>query len=199
MGSGHGRQARPEVKYQEMESRIRARLRLITAPPGAGKTTAILAVASALRRGGFSGFYTEEMRAGGVRTGFKAVTFAGCDAVLADVSFRSGPRVGRYRVDVPQFEKVVVPSIDPNLTGADLFILDEIGKMECLSAYFVDCVRRIIAQNKTLVATVALKGGGLIAEVKKAPGVLIYGLNANNRARLPSDIVQSLRAGNDRP
>lgn len=171
----------------------RARVHLITALPGAGKTTAIKVLASALPAGTFGGFYTEEIRVSGLRTGFRAATFSGRESVLAHVSFTRGPRVGKYRVDVPEFERIAVPEIDPHLADHDLFVIDEIGKMECASEYFVRCVRQILTQGKDLVATVALKGGGLIDEVKSWPEAVLHRLDAGNRERLPHDILHTLR------
>ncbi len=171
-----------------------AQLHLITALPGAGKTTAIKALAAALEGRAFGGFYTEEMRVSGSRTGFRAVTFSGKEAVLAHVSFKSGPRVGKYRVDLPAFEGIAVPEIDPRLVRHDLFLIDEIGKMECASEYFLTCVREILLRGKDLVVTVAAKGGGLIAEIKGAPGAVLHELDARNRERLPADIADALRS-----
>ena len=126
--------------------------------------------------------------------GFRAVTFSGKEAVLAHVSFRNGPRVGRYRVDLPTFERIVVPEIDPGLVGHGLFLIDEIGKMECASAYFLRCVRDILFQGRDLVAAVAAKGGGLIDGIKKRPEAVLHVLDRGNRERLPIDIADMLRS-----
>jgi nucleoside-triphosphatase len=171
-----------------------AQIHLITGLPGAGKTTAIKMLAAALKDVAFAGFYTEEMRVSGNRTGFNAVTFGGREAVMAHVSFKSGPRVGKYRVDLPAFERIAVPEIDPKLVQHELFLIDEIGKMECASEYFVTCVREILAEGRDLVATIAAKGGGLIAEVKRDPRAVLHHLDASNRDRLPLDIAKILRA-----
>ncbi|WP_059751936.1 nucleoside-triphosphatase [Thiobacillus denitrificans] len=45
------------------------------------------------------GFYMEELREAGARTGFRMVDFAGHALTFAHVDF-SGPRVSRYGVDV---------------------------------------------------------------------------------------------------
>lgn len=166
---------------------------MITALPGTGKTTAIKIFASALPPGTFGGFYTEEIRVSEVRAGFRVATFNGRESVLAHVSFKRGPKIGKYRVDVPEFERIAVPEIDLHLANHDLFVIDEIGKMECASEYFVRCVQEILTQGKDLVATVALKGGGLIDEVKSRPDAILHRLDAGNRERLPHDILHTLR------
>jgi nucleoside-triphosphatase len=48
-----------------------------------------------------------------------------------------------------------------------LLIVDEIGKMECLSREFVDKITRLLNGPSTVVATIALKGAGFIRQVKE--------------------------------
>jgi nucleoside-triphosphatase len=177
----------------ENEILHRPRIHLITGSPGAGKTTAVKALASALPPESIAGFFTEEIRESGSRQGFRAITFSGKEMVMAHVSFKSGPRVGKYRVDIPAFDKIVVPEIDPSLTSGNLFVIDEIGKMECFSDYFVQCVRGIVTEGKEVVAAVALKGAGLIEEIKKVPGADLHTLDRTNRDHLPDVILQELR------
>ena len=74
---------------------------LLTGPPGSGKTTALRRATDALRGARrLAGFYTEEIREGGVRQGFRAVTLDGDTYELARVDFRGPARVGRYGVDL---------------------------------------------------------------------------------------------------
>jgi nucleoside-triphosphatase len=135
---------------------------LITGPPGCGKTTMLMRLANGL--GGLrpAGFFTAEIREAGVRQGFRLVGFDGRQGVLAHVDFRGGPRVGRYGVDVAGFEAFLG---ELDLTSPLVFV-DEIGKMECLSPRFVALLRELLDSERTVVATVALKGSGFIAEVK---------------------------------
>src|SRR6266511_633554 len=46
---------------------------------------------------------------------------------------RQKPTIGKYSIHVEEFEKVVLPIIDPAITAVDLYVIDEIGKMELLS------------------------------------------------------------------
>ena len=165
---------------------------LLTGPPGIGKTTVIMRLAEYLADRNIGGFFTNEIREAGQRRGFRATTFAGNSTVLAHVSFRSRDRVGRYGVDVEAFEELVLPEL---ARPCDLFLIDEIGKMECFSARFVAAVRRILGQPRPLVATVALKGGGFIAEAKARPDIQVWELNKSNRDEMPrrfSDAVDRM-------
>ncbi len=66
--------------------------------------------------------------------------------------------------------------------------------MECLSARFVAAVRALLARPTPVVATIALRGGGFIAEVKRAPACRLWDVTAANREALPARIVDWLAA-----
>jgi nucleoside-triphosphatase len=97
-------------------------------------------------------------------------------------------------VDVAGFEKSVVPVLDVDKTDAELFIIDEIGRMECLSERFVAAVRRLFASKKLVLATVAQKGAGLISEIKNYPGTKLFRLTHQNRDKIIAEILQILLA-----
>ncbi len=97
--------------------------------------------------------------------------------------------MGRYGVDVQGFERLL-DSIPWPRRGPGLSIIDEIGKMECFSARFQALVRGILDSGTPLVATVALRGAGLIEEVKLRPGVELLTISARNRDHLPDEIAQ---------
>ncbi|MBA7666135.1 hypothetical protein ES703_74212 [subsurface metagenome] len=62
---------------------------LLTGKPGTGKTS-LIKQAIAGMRGKAGGFYTEEIRSGGVREGFRLVTLDGQDAILAHIDIHIG-------------------------------------------------------------------------------------------------------------
>ncbi len=164
---------------------------LLTGPPGSGKTTVARRVVELLRGRRLAGFYTEEVRGGSGRTGFRLVTLDGRSAPLATAGGARGPRVGRYVVDLAAMEALAVPALEPG-PGADAVIVDEIGKMECLSPAFVDAARRVLTGPVPVLATVARAGGGFIAEAKRLPGVELIALSRENRDRLPADLAARL-------
>jgi len=160
----------------------RPRVLLLTGVPGIGKTTVMRQVAARLPANRLRGFYTEEIRQAGARRGFRLVGFAGDARIIAHVDFPEGPRVGRYGVDVAAVDAATsLLAPDP---AAEVYLVDEIGKMECLSRRFVAAMRALLAGRTPVVATVGLRGGGFVAEVKRSPACLLWQVTRANREDL---------------
>ncbi|MHC4647622.1 MAG: NTPase [Planctomycetota bacterium] len=162
---------------------------LLTGLPGCGKTTAVMKIIANLDPKAIAGFYTQEIRENDTRKGFRWTTLDGAAGILAHVDIRSLFKVGRYAVDIAGFEESVVPVLDPRRTDARLFVIDEIGKMECFSKKFVDVVRCLFDSDRAVLATVAQKGPGLIAEIKAHPHGEIFNLTRQNRDALITRIL----------
>jgi len=131
----------------------------VTGRPGVGKTTLIFKVSNELKARGLNvgGIVTLEVRSGGVRVGFKIVDIqSGAEARLASVSSAVGPRVGKYLVHVENLDAFAVTSILRALEQCDLVVVDEIGPMELKSQKFIDAVRKALASEKPLLATLRL-------------------------------------------
>jgi nucleoside-triphosphatase len=175
---------------------------LLTGAPGSGKTTVVERVAEELRRRKrrIAGFVTAEIRKGGDRVGFRIETFTGRKAVFAHVSIRSAHRVSRYGVDVTVLDEVVEEALALS-PPADVYLIDEIGRMECLSARFVDSMKRLLDADRTVVATVALRGSGFIEEVKGRRDVELLRISRADRDEMPGrilDWIDSQRAPSPR-
>lgn len=165
---------------------------LITGPPGIGKTTLIMKVARRLSDLQPVGFYTREIREGGTRKGFELVAFDGRRGILSHIDIESPFRVSRYGVDVEGFETFLssLSLFDP---VSSVVIIDEIGKMECYSSLFRTLIQRILDADTFLVATIAMKGDGVIENIKKRNDIVIYRLTAENRATLDDEIANAVR------
>jgi nucleoside-triphosphatase len=158
---------------------------LVTGRPGIGKTTVIERVVASLAPGTATGFFTRETRTGGTRDGFVIETLEGRRATLASVRLRAGPRVGRYRVRPASLDEVAVPALRLR-PGVRLVVVDEIGRMECLSSGFCDAVREALDGPTPVLGTIARRGGGFIAEVRARRDVTLVEVTAENRDGLPA-------------
>ena len=165
---------------------------LITGKPGIGKTTVIKKVVNALSDRRINGFYTEEIRVHNVRRGFALIPLEGKPLVMAHVDSDSAYRVGKYGVDVNAIDAAVAMTLADE-RQADVFIVDEIGKMECFSDLFVQRMSFLLDSDNPVVATVALKGGGFIAEVKKRTDAVLWEVTRKNRDEIPARIVAWVR------
>ena len=161
---------------------------LITGLPGVGKTTLIKKLSEALQSFHPVGFYTEEIREGGVRKGFELMSLEGKRGLLSHKKISSSYKVGQYKVDIKGFEDFLgsISFLDP---FTRLIIIDEIGKMECLSDLFKKLLKEILDSEKWVIATIALKGSGLIAEVKERKDVKLFEITRKNRDSLLKEIL----------
>jgi nucleoside-triphosphatase len=166
---------------------------LLTGTPGVGKTTVLRKLAERLGAEKLGGFYTEEIRQHGERRGFRLVTFDGAERVIAHVDFPKAKRVGKYGVDVAALDEMVEAVFAPR-PGVSLYLVDEIGKMECMSARFVAAMRRLLDSGKRVVATIAQRGAGFMADVKRRPDCELWTVTRENRDALPQQLIARLAA-----
>ncbi len=163
----------------------------LTGYAGVGKTTLIRNIATDLAEYNPVGFYTAEIRERGARMGFELYGLDGSRAVFAHVDSPSSVRVGRYGVDIPTFEAFLARL---RLYGPDqkLVVIDEIGRMECHSAKFVQLVSNLLDSDQALLTTVAMRGSGLIRKVKRRNDTVLFEITIVNRGRLRDEIRRSV-------
>ncbi|KAL1566669.1 nucleoside-triphosphate phosphatase [Salvia divinorum] len=125
---------------------------LVIGSPGVGKTTLVIRVLDALKQFNPSlkiqGFYTR--------------TDSNHDVnypVYGSRESHKWPNVGRYKVDVSSFESLALPELEVK-EDTDLFVIDEVGKMELFSASFFPAVLRVLESNIPLLATVPVPKSG---------------------------------------
>ena len=169
---------------------IKGKKVLITGYPGVGKTTLIIKLAQALKdKAPIKGFYTEEVREAGQRVGFRLTTFAGQEDWLSHVNIRSPYRVGKYRVNLAGFEHLVVPLLESSQATPTVFIIDEIGKMECFSEKFRKAAINALDAGNVVLGTIAVGGTDFIREIKERKDIKIYEVTVQNRDVLPEYLI----------
>ncbi|XP_010266192.1 PREDICTED: cancer-related nucleoside-triphosphatase homolog isoform X2 [Nelumbo nucifera] len=179
---------------------------LVTGPPGVGKTTLVMRVLERIRTTNpnlkVQGFYTREVRQGTERVGFEVVTLDGRKGPLASTTNSSPeslrwPNVGKYRVDVASFELLALPELQIK-EDTDLFIIDEVGKMELYSSSFFPAVLKVLESNIPVLATIPIPKFGRdipgVARLRNHPGATIFTLNPSNRDTMKEQIYTKLVA-----
>jgi len=162
----------------------------ITGAPSSGKTTVIKKVIAGIPLQ-CRGFYTEEERAGGRRTGFIMRSIDGRSGHLARRDAESEFRIRRYGVIMENIDSIAVPSISPE--RGFVIILDEIGRMECFSENFRRAALSALDSECIVVGTIALGGPDFILEVKARSDLDVIEVMPENRDSLPGIILEKIR------
>ncbi|KAK4261999.1 hypothetical protein QN277_027616 [Acacia crassicarpa] len=173
---------------------------LVTGPPGVGKSTLIMRVFEGLKTSNpdlkVQGFYTREVRQGSERIGFEVVTLDGriCPLASAKISgpeSRRWPSVGKYKVDIASFESLALPELQVR-EDTDLFIIDEVGKMELYSSSFFPAVLQVLESNTPILASIPIPKYGRdipeVARLRNHPTADIYTLSLSNRDAVREEI-----------
>lgn len=146
----------------------------ITGPPGAGKSTAIMAVTAGLEHIPSCGMLTRERRRDGERDGFEVVVLPTAETgLLASPDLPGTPRFGSLRpdgtrrlgVDLQFLDERACPAIREALSHSKLVIIDELGPIQALSDRFRHLIDDITRSSAVLLASVAEDRDAWIASV----------------------------------
>jgi nucleoside-triphosphatase len=166
----------------------------ITGRPGIGKSTLCKKViATASKKAG--GMISSDIRVGRERVGFEIIDVAtGKRGILAHVNQKSGPEVGRYRVNLKDLNEVGVKAIKNALNlNFDLIVIDEIAPMELHSKDFISMVEAALQSNKSMLVTFHQRSfHSLIQKIRSS--FEVYVLNEQNRDSLAVEIAERLNA-----
>ena len=167
---------------------------VLTAPPKMGKSTAIKKIINMLGAKNCCGFYTKEIIEDGKRVGFKIVTLSGKEGILADVSYDGKYRIGKYGVNLEEFEKVALTELENIInTGGDKYvIIDEIGPMQLFSDKYKELLLKIASTDKKIVGTAFYESYDWLDDFKKLDNVELIEINEMNRNDVPMEVVEKI-------
>ena len=165
-----------------------AKVLLLSGKPGTGKTSLIKEAIDRVKIEA-GGFYTQEIRSGGVRQGFKIITLDGKEAILAHINISSPYQVSKYNVDIDSLNEVGISAIQQALKQNDLIVIDEIGKMELLSLQFQEVVLQAIQSGKKVLGTVMFTSHPFADEIKRRPEVTTLVVSGANRNEVLNEIL----------
>lgn len=175
---------------------ILRRVFLITGSPGTGKTTVLAKAVGLLRSRGHSvgGMISHEHRQGGARVGFTVTDLqTQRQGFLAHIDQKTGPRVGKYRVNMEDLETIGAEAIMNAAEACDLIAIDEIGPMELFSGRFRGAVRKALESGKPVVATIhSYSRDRLVGEMKEREDAEIFEVTTGNREGLGEAIADRI-------
>lgn len=158
---------------------------LITGPPGCGKSTLIEKVIRRIEKP-MTGFFTREIKEGR-RVGFSIITLGGKRGVLAHQDIRSKHRVGKYGVNLDDIDHIAVPSMMPTKPD-EIVIIDEIGKMECLSPVFRQTLIKILDSKHRVIGSITQRGDRFIQKIKERGDIVLIHVSEKNRDSLANSL-----------
>ncbi len=156
---------------------------LITGAPGSGKTTVIQKVISLLPCAA-GGFYTQEIREGGRRVGFKLVTLEGHEATMSHVDFPKTFQVGKYGVDLTVIDGLGVRSVNEAILHGGVVVIDEIGPMEVLSEHFRTSVLEALKSEVPMLGTIVRRRFSFAESIRAHPNVEIHEMDRAQGERM---------------
>jgi nucleoside-triphosphatase len=172
------------------------RLILITGQPSIGKTTILFRTASALKSKGYKigGMVSCEVREGGARVGFEIVDLETVQkGWLAHVNQPTGPKLGKYRVNLSDLNAIGASSILHAVADANVVVVDEIGPMELFSPAFKEAVSIAIESEKPVIGTIHYRARDpLINAIKAREDAEILEVTRENREQLHNLIIDKV-------
>jgi len=172
---------------------LHKRVLLLTGSPGVGKTTLLMKVVEVLKVKGYSvgGMISREVRSCGTRIGFEILDLASSKrGWLAHVNQKTGPRVGKYRVNLKDLDSIGVEAILKATRESDVIAIDEIGPMELFSENFRRAVKEAVESGKLVVGVIHWKArDGLVDAVKKRQDAEVFTVTFENREKLHQQVI----------
>ena len=167
----------------------------VTGVPKIGKSTLCMKVVNALRNKGVpvGGMTSGEILERGTRVGFEIVDiWSGRRGVLAHINQKSGPGVGKYRVNLDDLDSVGAQAIkDAVLSDAVLTVVDEIGPMELHSEKFIAAVETAIASEKEMLVSLHRSAKHRLTErIRKE--FEVYELTMENRDEIADAVLRRI-------
>lgn len=169
---------------------------LVTGKPGIGKTSILRRTVKELKNRKYEvgGMICREVREGGVRVGFEIMDLStGTRGWLAHVNQPTGPKIGKYHVNLTDLDVIGVGAILDALQNADILAVDEIGPMELSSTAFSKALVKAVESSKPIIGTIhyGLKNS-ILDSIKNREETEILKVTYKNRGNLHNLIADKI-------
>jgi nucleoside-triphosphatase len=164
---------------------------LIIGAPGIGKTSLISHLHRDLTPLVIRGFYKEPVHENKLLRGYRISSFDFRELILAHSHIVGPDRFGAFGLNLDGFEKFVSRQL---VVGkeVELFLIDEIGTMECLSALFRQKILEVMDSDIPLIATLASMDVLKTLQIKKRKDISLLQMTLKNRESLWKEVLVEL-------
>ncbi|MCK4885224.1 NTPase [Candidatus Bathyarchaeota archaeon] len=168
----------------------------MTGPSGIGKTSVLRRAVPELKNRDYDvgGMICREVHEGGLRVGFEIMDLStGQRGWLAHVNQPTGPKIGKYRVNLTDLDVIGAGSILDALQNADMLAVDEIGPMELLSSAFSNALLKAVESSKPLLGTIHYGlSNSLVDSIKMREDTEILKVTYENRENIHNLVVDKI-------
>lgn len=170
------------------EQSMKCRNLVLTGPSGIGKSSLLHELAHRLPGREVRGFVSQAIFENGHRIGWRLDSFRGRGGLFIHPEIDSRHRFRGCGVDLSLLEELVAAEL-PRAGSADVYIVDEIGKVCPLSSMFVSAVTRLLDSEFLTVSAAAPHAPGFPKVVRERPDVDLWEVTRDNRVGLLGEIL----------
>ena len=152
----------------------------IAGAPGIGKTSLISRLHRDLTPLFIRGFYKEAIHEYQILKGYRLATFDFQELILAHIHIVGPNRIGEFGFNLDGFNELVSHQLTPD-PKVELFLVDEIGTMECTSPQFRHMILKVMNSKIPLIATLASYNVLDILKIKDRKDISILNMTYKNR------------------
>jgi len=160
----------------------------IAGAPGIGKTTLVSRLHRDLASLLIRGFYKEAIQEYQILKGYRIATFDYQELILAHVHIVGPDRMGEFGINLDGFNKLITQQLMPD-SKVELFLIDEIGLMECASLQFHHMIQKILNSQIPLIATIASREVLDILKLKDRKDISMLNMTYNNRDSIWKNVM----------
>jgi nucleoside-triphosphatase len=161
---------------------------LIAGAPGIGKTSLISRLYRDLTPLFIRGFYKEAIHEYRLLKGYRLATFDFQELILAHVHIVGPERIGQFGLNLDGFNELITHQLTPD-PKVELFLVDEIGMMECTSLQFRHMILKVMDSEIPLIATLASHDVLDILKIKKRKDISILNMTYKNRDSIWKNVL----------
>ncbi len=161
---------------------------LIAGAPGIGKTKLVNHLYRDLSPLLVRGFHKEAIRESDVLKGFRLSTFNFKELILAHVHIEGPDRYQEFGLNLDGFEEIISGQFDTS-GHVELFLIDEVGPMECISKLFRHKFIEILDSDIPVIATLASIDILGILGIKKRKDISLLKMTHSNRDSMWKNVL----------